>query len=71
MPYLKPTDFDMTKHSDHFKWKDTSECVARRCDDTVDKSEWIIVYYNTSFWRELNNQKYRQKTPEMLSPTRY
>jgi hypothetical protein len=37
MPHLKPTDFDLTKHSDYFVWKDTSERVARRCDDTVDK----------------------------------
>jgi len=34
---LEPTDFDVTKHSDYFVWKDTSERVARRCDDTVDK----------------------------------
>ena len=37
MPHPKPTDFDMTKHTDYFVWKDTSERVARRCDDTVDK----------------------------------
>jgi len=34
---LKPTDFDVTKHADYFVGKDTSERVARRCDDTVDK----------------------------------
>jgi len=27
----------VTKHSDFFVWKDTSERVARRCDDTVDR----------------------------------
>ena len=27
----------VTKQSDHFVWKNTSERVARRCDDTVDK----------------------------------
>jgi len=37
MPHLKPTDFDVTKHSDYFVSMDTSERVARRCDDTVDK----------------------------------
>ena len=41
MPHPKPTDhkLDMTKHSDYrdLVWKDTSERVARRCDDTVDK----------------------------------
>jgi len=37
MPHPKPTDLDMTKHSDFFVWKDTLERVARRCDYTVDK----------------------------------
>jgi len=37
MPHPKPIDLDMTKHSDYFVWKDTSERVARRCDYTVDK----------------------------------
>ena len=37
MPHPKPTDLDMTKHLDYFVWKDTSERVVRRCDDTVDK----------------------------------
>jgi len=27
----------VTKHWDHFVWEDKSECVARSCDDTVDK----------------------------------
>ena len=40
MPHPKPTDLDMTKHSDYFVWKDTSERVARRCDDAVDK-KWV------------------------------
>ena len=37
MPHPKPTDLDMTKDSDYFVWKDTSERVARRSDYTVDK----------------------------------
>jgi len=37
IPHPKPTDLDMTKHSDYFVWKDTSEHVARRCDYTVDE----------------------------------
>jgi len=37
MPHPKPTDLDMTKHSDYFVCKDTSERMARRCDYTVDK----------------------------------
>ena len=39
MPHLKPTDFDVAKHSDYFVSKDTSERAARRCDDTVDKKQ--------------------------------
>jgi len=27
----------VTKHSDHFIWKDSSERMARRCDYTIDK----------------------------------
>jgi len=71
MPHPKPTDLDMTKHSDYFVWKDTSERVARRCDYTVDKKQVNSCVQNTSFWRELSNQKYRQQNPEMHSPTRY
>jgi len=29
----------MTKHSDYFVWKDTSERVAWHCDYTVDKMQ--------------------------------
>jgi len=29
----------MTQHSDYFVWKDMSERVARRFDDTVDKKK--------------------------------
>jgi len=39
MPHLKPTHFDVTKHSDYFIWKDTSERMVRHCDDTVDKKQ--------------------------------
>ena len=28
----------LTKHSDHFVWKNMSERMARRCDDTIDKN---------------------------------
>jgi len=37
MPHQKPTDLDITKHSDYFVWKDTSERMARRCDYIIDK----------------------------------
>jgi len=62
---------DVTKHSDYFVWKDTSERVARRCDDTVDKKRVYSRALKHLFWREFSNQKYRQNPPETLSPTRY
>ena len=31
--YVWGVNSTVTKHSDYFVWKDTSECVARRCDD--------------------------------------
>ena len=34
----------MTKHSDYFVWKDTSERVARRYATPLTRSEWILVY---------------------------
>jgi len=63
MPQIKPTDFDVTKHSDYFVWEDTSERIARRCDDTVDKKRVNSCVLKHLFWRELSNQKYRQKNP--------
>jgi len=71
MPHMKPADFDVTKHSDYFVWKDTSERVARRCDDTVDKKQVNYCALKHFYLEELSNQKYRQETPEMLSLTRY
>ena len=35
----------VTKPSDYFVWKESSERVARRCDDTVDKKQvnsWVL-----------------------------
>ena len=32
-----PKAYSSDVTSDYFVWKDTSERVARRCDDTVDK----------------------------------
>ena len=34
--YVLGVNSTVTKHSDYFVWKDTSQSVARRCDDTVD-----------------------------------
>ena len=71
--YVWGVNSTVTQHSDYFVWKDTSERVVRRCasDDTVDKKLVNSSGLKHPFWRELNNQKKRPKTPEMLSPTRY
>jgi len=67
--YVWSVNSTVTKHSDYFVWKETSERVTRHYDDTVDK-KWAN-FWKYLFWRELSNQKTRQRDPEMLSPTRY
>ena len=41
----------VTKHSDYFVCKDTSERVTRRCDDTVDKKQVNSCVLEHLFWR--------------------
>jgi len=50
------------KHSDYFVWKDMSERVTRRCDDTIDKKRVNSCVLKYLFWREFNNQKFAQKS---------
>jgi len=65
MPHPKPTDLDMTKHSDYYVWKDTSERVARRCDYTVDKKRvnfWVLKHlFLDGFWATKNIAKTSRK----------
>jgi len=61
----------VTKNSDHFVWKETSERMAQRCDDTIDKKRLNSCVLKHLSRRELNNQKNGPKTPEMLSPMRF
>ena len=63
MPHPKPTDLDMTKHSDYFVWKDTSERVARRCDDTVDKKQVNSCVLNNFFLEGVEQPKISPKNP--------
>jgi len=63
MPHLKPTDFDVTNHSDYFVWKDTSERVVRRRDNTVDKKRvksWVL---NQQFLEGVEQPKILSKDP--------
>ena len=58
MPHIKPTHFYATKHSDYYVWKDTSERVARRCDDTVDKKRVnYCVLKHLFFWGNHNFER--------------
>jgi len=63
MPHPKPTDFDMTKHSNQFVCKDTSERVARRCDDTVDKKRVNSCVLKHLFLEGVEKLKISPKKP--------
>jgi len=63
MPHPKPTDLNMTKHSDYFVWKDTSERVARRCDDTVDKKRVNSCVLKHLFLKGVEQPKISSKNP--------
>jgi len=52
--YVLGVNSTVTKHSDYFVCKDTSERVARRCDATIDKKP-VDSVLKTSSWRELSN----------------
>jgi len=53
----------MTKHSDYFVWKDTSERVARRCDDTVDKKQVNSCVLKHLFLEGVEQPKISPKNP--------
>ena len=64
MPHPKPTDLDMTEHSDYFVWKNTSECVARRCDHTVDKKQVNFCVLKYLFLEGVEQPKISPTKPE-------
>jgi len=53
----------MTKYSDYFVWKDTSERVARRCDYTVDKKRVNSCVLKHLFLEGVEQPKISPKTP--------
>jgi len=63
MPHPKPTDLDMTKHTDYFVWKDTSERVARRCDYTVDEKRVNSCVLKHLFLEGVEQPKISPKKP--------
>jgi len=48
--YVLGVNSTVTKHSDYFVWKDTSERVIRRCDVTVDKKQVNSCVLTTSLF---------------------
>jgi len=68
--YVWGVNSTLTQHSDYFVWKDTSERLDQRCDDTIDKKRVNSSVLKYFFWREMSNQKNHNKNPEMLSLTR-
>jgi len=67
MPHPKPTDLDMTKNSDYFVWKDTSDRVARRCDYTVDKKRLNPCVLKHLFLEGVEQPKISPKPGNTLS----
>jgi len=53
----------MTKHSDYFVWKDTSERVARRCDYTVDRKRVNSCVLKHLFLEGVEQPKISPKNP--------
>jgi len=64
--YVWGVNSTVTKHSDYFVWKDTSECVTRRYDNTVDKKRMNSGVLEYLFWREFSNQKNRKNTRKLF-----
>jgi len=70
--YVWSVNSIVTKHSDYFVWKDTSECVTRCCDDNSwQKASEFLCIKTHLFLRESSNKKIHQKPPEILFPTCY
>jgi len=55
--YVLGINLTVTKHSDYFVWKDTSERVARRCDDTVDKKRMSACVLKKPFLEGVEQPK--------------
>ena len=52
-----------TKQSDNYVWKDTSERVVRRCNDTVDKKRVNSCVLKHLFLERVEQQKISPKKP--------
>ena len=60
---MRGVNSTVTKYSDYFVGKDTSERVARRCDDTVDKKRVNSCVLIHLFLEGVEQPKTSPKTP--------
>ena len=56
----------VTKHSDYFVWKDTSERVAQPYDDTADEKQVNFCVLKHLFLEEVHQPKQLPKKPGIL-----
>ena len=63
--YVWGVNSTVIKHSDYFVWKDMSERMARRYDDTSwqEASEFLCIK-NTSFIKRVQQQKNSRENPD-------
>jgi len=61
--YVLSVNSTVTKHSDYFVWKNTSEHVTRRCDDTVDKKRLNSCVLNNFFLKGVEQPEKSPKNP--------
>jgi len=61
----------VTKHSDYFVWKDTSERVAGRFDDTSwqEATEFLCIKTPVFFWESSATKKIAKTPRNALSDT--
>jgi len=61
--YMWGVDSKVTKQSDHYVWKDTSEREIRRCDDTIDKKRVNSCVLKHLFLERVEEPKITSKNP--------
>ena len=58
----------VTKHSDYFVWKDTSDRVTRRSDDTVDKKRVSFCVQKKHFLERVEQPEKKRKQVRLKGP---
>ena len=62
--YVRGVNSTLTKHSDYFVWKDTSERVTWCCEDTVDKKRVIFCVPQHLFLEGVEQPKKSPQNPQ-------